>query len=72
MENNFNDINKIESLPYHTHNGINSPKVKVVLTDVLTPQASPANPTGGTVIDVEARNSIDGIIAALNAIGIFI
>lgn len=71
MENFENELNKVEKLPKHTHNGIDSPKVDVALTDVLTPQAAPSSPVGGITIDAEARTAINSIISKLQTIGIF-
>lgn len=66
------DLKNNQSLPKHTHNGVDSPKIKVVLSDVLTPQSSPSNPAGGSVVDVEGRAAIVSIISKLNSAGIFI
>lgn len=65
-------IDKLQKTPYHVHNGIDAPKIEVLLNDIITPQISPASPTGGVVIDAEARTAIDSIITKLETIGIFI
>ncbi len=44
----------------------------VVFRSQWRPASAPANPTGGTVIDIEARAAVTALIQALSSVGILI
>lgn len=53
---------------YHTHNGADAPRVDGTLTNL--PQAFVADPSGGAVIDAEARTAINSILNILENTGL--
>lgn len=62
-------ITKAEQVPYHTHNGIDSPRLQATgeLKEFLEniPQTAISSPSGGLNIDPEARATINQILTAL-------
>ncbi len=66
------ELDKLQTTPYHTHNGVDSPRLDFELTDLLTPISSPASPAGGVTVDSQARTAIVDIITKLQTVGIFL
>lgn len=58
-----NNQNSIPDVPYHTHNGMDSPPI-------IFKQPAITSPSGGAMIDAESRTAIDLIITALEKNGI--
>lgn len=52
----------------HDHNGVSSKKLDAGQAIVNAPQAAITAPTGGGVIDAEARTAINDILTALQTL----
>jgi len=59
----------------HEHNGLDNKKIDLKnitgdFSDIITPSSNISDPTGGAVIDSEARTSIDAILDLLQEQGL--
>lgn len=54
----------------HKHNGIDSNQLEIKDSIIGCPQPAVVKPSGGSVVDAQAREAIDDIIDKLKTVGI--
>ena len=62
--------NNMENIPIHKHNGSDSNQLEAKEALVGCPQKVIIKPTGGTVVDIQARTAINDLIDKLKTVGI--